>query len=216
MVKRTILGLACIGFLFAVGCNRAGNDSVQASANAAASAPAAPEPPPPPPLTLQAGTRFRVRLLQALDTDRNRPGDRFTASLDEPLVDGDRVVVPKDATFTGHLVQCKPSGRFKGRAVMELQLDSFELDGQSYSLRSSERTMRSAGHKKHHLAWIGGGSGGGAVIGAIAGGGTGALIGAGAGAAAGTVGSAFTGKRQIRLAAETPLTFALRSTVSIG
>jgi hypothetical protein len=157
-----------------------------------------------------------VRLLQALDTERNRPGDRFTASLDEALVDGDRVIVRRGTSFTGHITQCKPSGRFKGRAVMALQLDSFELDGQSYSLHSTQSSMTSGGHKKHHLAWIGGGSGGGAAIGAIAGGGTGALIGAGAGAAAGTVGSAFTGKRQIRLAAETPLTFTLRSTVTIG
>jgi hypothetical protein len=102
-------------------------------------------------------------------------------------------VVPKGTSFYGHVTQSRPSGRFKGRAVLALKLDSFDLNGQTHEIRSANSTRASAGHKKHHLLWIGGGSGGGAAVGAIAGGGTGALIGAGAGAAAGTIGSAITG-----------------------
>ncbi|MBV8843398.1 MAG: hypothetical protein JO307_11365 [Bryobacterales bacterium] len=219
MIKNILRALCCITLLVAAGCNRVKTDTVSAAARTPAAVPAPPPPDPPPArtsFTLHEGTKFRVRLLQALDTQRSRPGDHFTASLDEPLVDGDRVVVPKGASFRGHIVQSKSSGRFKGRAALALELDSFELNGQHYSLHSSESTVTSKGHKKHHLAWIGGGSGGGAVIGAMAGGGAGALIGAGAGAVGGTVGSAITGKRQIRLAAETPLTFTLRSPVTIA
>jgi hypothetical protein len=113
------------------------------------------------------------------------------------------------------VTQSKPSGRFKGRAVLALNLDSFELDGQTYEIHSSGSARVSAGHKKHHLLWIGGGTGGGAAIGAIASGGTGALIGAGAGAAAGTVGSAFTGKRDVRILAESALTFTLQTPVTL-
>lgn len=166
-------------------------------------------------LTIPEGTSFRVRLLEELDTRRNRAGDKFTASLDEPLVDGDRVLVPKDTTFQGHIVISKPSGRFKGRAMLALRLDSFTMDGRTYQIQSNRSSRVSAGHKKHHLLWIGGGSGGGAAIGAIAGGGTGALIGAGAGAAAGTVGSAITGKRQVSLPIETALRFRLESPVTL-
>jgi hypothetical protein len=155
-------------------------------------------------------------LAGAIDTRRNRAGDRFTASLDEPLVVGDRVVVPKGASFYGHVTQSRPSGRFKGRAVLALKLDSLEMNGQTHEIVSTSSTRASAGHKKHHWLWIGGGSGGGAAIGAIAGGGTGALIGAGAGAAAGTVGSAITGKRQVSLPAETAVTFTLQAPVDIG
>lgn len=164
---------------------------------------------------LPAGTRVRVRLNEAVDTRRNRAGDRFTASLDEPLVADDRVVVPKGANFYGHITQSRPSGRFKGRAVLALTLDSFELNGQTHEISSGSSTRVSAGHKKHHLLWIGGGSGGGAAIGAIAGGGTGALIGAGAGAAAGTIGSAVTGKRQVNLPAESVVTFTLHAPVEV-
>ena len=108
--------------------------------------------------TLQQGTSFRVRLVETLDTKRNRAGDRFTASLDEPLVSGDRVVVPKGTIFHGRIVESKPSGRFKGRAVLALRLDSFSLNGETHQIHSNSSARASAGHKKHHLAWIGGGS----------------------------------------------------------
>jgi hypothetical protein len=99
---------------------------------------------------------------------------------------------------------------------MALRLESFSLDGQTYQVSSDRSARTSAGHKKHNVLWIGGGSGGGAMIGAIAGGGVGALIGSGAGAAAGTVGSAITGKRNISLPVETVLTFSFQSAVSVG
>jgi len=216
-MKRYAWLALCIGLLASAGCSRVkAVDTAENSPAALAASPAAPAASPARELSLPAGTRVRVRLNEAIDTRRNRPGDKFTASLDEPLVVGDRVVVQKGANFYGHVTESKPSGRFKGRAVLALKLDSFELNGQTHEILSASSTRASGGHKKHHLLWIGGGSGGGAAIGAIAGGGTGALIGAGAGAAAGTVGSAITGKRQVALPAETAITFTLQAPVDIG
>jgi hypothetical protein len=168
-----------------------------------------------PEVTLPEGTSIRVRLAETLDTRRNLAGDRFTATLDEPLIKGDRVVVPKGTVFTGHVVAAKSSGRLHGHAELALTLDSFTLDGRRYQIQSSDSARFSKGHKKHNLGWIGGGTGGGALLGGIAGGGSGLLIGAGAGAAAGTVGSAVTGKRKVTLPAETELQFALKSPVSL-
>src|SRR5205823_4410359 len=109
-----------------------------------------------------------------------QPGQRFSATLDEPLVSGNRVVVPTGTMFHGRISQSKPSGRFKGRAVLSMHLTSFTMNGRTYPIRSTSAARVSAGHKKHNLAWIGGGTGSGAAIGAIAGGGAGAAIGAGA------------------------------------
>ena len=167
-------------------------------------------------LVLQPGTSVRVRLAQTIDTKRNRAGDRFSATLDEPLVVGDRVAVPRGTPFEGHVVTSNESGRFKGRAALALRLDSFTLRGVTYDVNTNRPARVSRGHKKRNWLWIGGGSGGGAAIGAIAGGGTGALIGAGAGAAAGTVGAAFTGKRHVTLPVESPVTFALQAPVAVG
>jgi hypothetical protein len=212
-MKKHLPVIVWAGLLALVGCSKVPTESAEAAvdpgAASAAGGKSVRE------LTIPEGTSFRVRLQEALDTRRNRAGDQFTASLDEPLVDGDHVVVPKGTNFTGHIVTSKSSGRFKGRAVLALKLDSFTMGGQTYGIESNNSSRVSAGHKKHHLLWIGGGSGGGAAIGAIAAGGTGALIGAGAGAAAGTVGSAITGRRQVSLPAETSLRFKLESTVNL-
>jgi len=201
-------------------CNRAGVPLAEASSNAAMNDAAfgsvATVPPQPAPIVLPAGTSVSIRLLEALDTQRNRTGDRFTASLDEPLVAGDRVIVAKGTRFDGHITLAQESGRFKGRAQMALTLDSFESQGRTYPLQSTNSARFSAGHKKHNWLWMGGGTGGGAAIGAIAGGGTGALIGAGAGTVAGVTGAAITGKRQVRLPVETRVTFTLRSPINVG
>ncbi len=212
-MRKYVLTFLPISLIALAGCNRVPSaDAASTSNDPAASTTTAPAPPP---VTLPAGTRFRVRLLQPLDTRRNRAGDQFTAALDEPLVDGNQVVVPKGTTFTGHVVRAKPSGRFKGRAVMELTLDTFALNGQVYEIRSTDSARASKGHGRHDAAWIGGGASGGALVGAAAAGGPGALIGAGAGAAAGTIGSVITGKRQVHLPAEMELRFAFQTDVTL-
>jgi hypothetical protein len=94
-------------------------------------------------------------------------------------------------------------------------LESAVWNGRTYALATETHRSVSAGHKKRNAVLVGGGSGVGALIGAIAGGGKGALIGAGAGAAAGTAGAAATGKREIRIPAESVLGFRLREPVWI-
>jgi hypothetical protein len=168
-----------------------------------------------PQIAIPEGTQVRVRLNQTLDTRHNHSGDRFTASLAAPIQDNGRVVVPKGTVFTGHVTISAPSGRMKGRAVMGLTLDSFEINGARYPVVTSSTSRVSAAHKKRNMVLIGGGSGLGALIGGLAGGGKGALIGAGASAAAGTAGAAATGKEQVSIPAETLLTLKLEENVEL-
>jgi len=185
------------------------------SPSAAPNGSTATAPAPPPEITLPQGTAVRVRLAQSIDTERNRAGDRFQATLDVPLVRDGRVIVPQGTMFYGHVTESKASGRFKGRAMLALRLDSFDMNGQNYSIRSTSPTRVSRGHVKHDVEWIGGGTAGGAGIGALAGGPMGAGIGALAGAGAGLTGGLITGKKQLRLPVETQLTFTLRSDVRL-
>jgi hypothetical protein len=209
VTKRRVLALMILVAMVALAaCNSSGPPAVQADTTTPVGTS--------PPITLEAGASIPVRLAETLDTRRNRGGDHFTAILDEPLVSGDRVIVPKGTQFAGHITEARPSGRFKGRGVMALALDSFELNGSTYQLHSSNSARWSAAHKKRNWLWIGSGSGGGATIGALAGGGVGALIGAGAGAAAGTIGAVVTGRRQVELPIETRITFKLRSPLMIA
>ena len=167
-------------------------------------------------ISIPAGTVLDVRLEQTLDTKRNRPGDRFTASVRRPIILDGRTIIPKGTIFTGHLTESKASGRFKGRAVLGLSLDSFELNGRRHEIRATHLGRETGGHKKRNWGWIAGGAGAGTAVGALAGGPAGAVIGAGAGAGAGTAGAAFTGKKNIILPVETPLAFSLRVPVTLG
>jgi len=202
-------------------------ESAVPTENVAAAAPdPAPVPPAEPParprvsssenFALVPGSSVRVRLLQTIDTERNRVGDRFMATLDEPLVSGDRVIVPRGTTFSGHITESKRSGRFKGRAMLALSLDSFQMNGRTYPVRTSSAARVSGGHKKRNWLWLGGGSAGGALVGAAAGGGSGALIGSGAGAAAGTVGMLFTGRKDVRLPVESAVTFTIKARTNLS
>ena len=166
-----------------------------------------------PRLTVPAGTEFSVRLGETLDTKHAHQGDRFTATLDEPITIRDRVVVPKGTVFLGHVAESQASGRLRGRGVLGLTLDSFQLHGATYRVQTTADVHRSGDHKKRNVALIGGGTGVGAVVGKISGVGT--AIGAGAGAAAGTTTALITGKRNVKLPVETPLVFSLRSKVDV-
>jgi len=183
-------------------------------APSAGPAPAAPQPAPSV-IWIPPGTVWRVRLEETLDTKRNRPGDGFSASLTQPIRVQGEVIVPRGTRCSGHLVESKPSGRLRGRAWMSLTLDSFDLGGMRYDLHVSRVSLHSGNHKKRNLVLIGGGSGVGTVIGAIAGGPVGAVVGAGAGGAAGTVGDAITGKKNVRLRVETTLAFFQRAPVPV-
>jgi hypothetical protein len=168
------------------------------------------------PVTLPEHTAIRVTLDQAVASDRSKPGDHFEATVSDPVVINDKVVIPQGAHAEGLVVDAQQSGRLMGRARLQLALQSVEVDGQNYDVRTTARTRIGRGHKKRNLAWIGGGAGGGLLVGALAGGGTGALIGGPIGAGAGTTVALLTGKRDIKLDAETPLKFELAEPITIN
>lgn len=166
-------------------------------------------------VTISGGTAIHVRLDNSLSTKENRPGDEFTATVSEPLEVEGRTVIPQGARARGRIVEARESGRLKGKARMDLELTSIEVNGNSYAIQTADARRHSGNHKKRDWYTIGGGAAGGAVIGAIAGGGEGALIGGPIGAGAGLTYALMTGKKDVRLPAETRLTFKLAQPVTI-
>lgn len=167
------------------------------------------------PITVPESTAIHVTLNDAVASDENRPGDHFEATVSEPVVVDGKTVIPNGAQVTGLVVDAHHSGRLMGRARLQLSLESVDANGTDYQVSTASNVRVGGRHKNRNLAIIGGGAGGGLLIGALAGGGKGALIGGPVGAAAGTAVAFATGKKDIRLPAETPLTFRLDQPVTI-
>jgi hypothetical protein len=60
-------------------------------------------------------------------------------------VDG-KVVVPIGAEALGKVVEAVPQGRFKGAAVLRLVLESVNLNGDSYDVKTSSVSRYLKGH----------------------------------------------------------------------
>ncbi len=195
----------------------AGNSS--AANSPASGAPAAnttpSQPAPPPPVVIDAGTLLTVTIDQAVSSKTNNNGDPFAASLAAPISVGGVTVLPTGTRAKGTVVQADSAGRVKGGAVLALTLDSITVNGQPYSIQTSEFEETIKGRGKRTAIGAGGGAAFGAIIGGLAGGGKGAAIGALAGGGAGTAGTAFTGKRDITIPAETRLHFKLTAPLTV-
>ena len=166
-------------------------------------------------VTVPAGTAIHVRLDQSLATNQNAPGETFAATVISPVVVNGETVIPEGSKAEGVVLDSRASGRLKGRAQMTLALNSVEVHGSQYEVQTSAVGRQSGGHKKRNIALIGGGAGGGLLIGALAGGGKGALIGGPVGAGAGLAAAALTGKKQVRIPAETGMTFRLTEPLTV-
>lgn len=166
-------------------------------------------------LTVPSGTPVTVRLQSAVSSASNNAGDRFDAVLDGPLVISGKTVAPTGAAVTGRVVAVERSGRLEHPGMIQLALDTITINGKTVSVRSSSVIARGASHKKRNLAWIGGSTAGGALIGGLAGGGKGALIGSAVGAGAGTGAAYATGKKDVGFGTERRLTFRLTQPVVV-
>ena len=201
-----------------------GNAATSSAANApvpeGTSAEKAPESAPlsavaPRPIVVKAGNKIVITADESVSSKTSNSGDRFDASIAEPVVVGDRVVIPKGAKAIGTVTDAKSAGKFKGNAAITVTLRSVTVHGEEYRLKTTEVTESGKGRGKRTAVGAGGGAAVGAIIGALAGGGKGAAIGAGAGAGAGTAGAAFTGDKDITIAPETKLTFELQEPLEV-
>ena len=80
------------------------------------------------PAGVPVGTNLKVRLEDTLSSKDSSVGDRFTATVLDP-------VRFNEATVTGHVASIQKSGKIKGRTSMNLDFDSIRYsDGRSVPL----------------------------------------------------------------------------------
>jgi hypothetical protein len=183
-------------------------------APAPAAAPAKSAAPVPKAVTVPAGTMLNVRLSEGINVDASKSGMLFKAVIDDPVLIGGAIVIPRAAQATVQAVHVEQSGTMKGSDKISLKLHSFRFGGNVYEVASNYVESKGKGEGKKTGRKVGGGAGLGAIVGGIAGGGSGAAIGAAVGGATGAV-VASTGEEHLTLPAETRLQFQLTSAVVV-
>lgn len=156
----------------------------------------APRPSTPSPRTVTqsvpTGTTLAIRMNDQLSTETSRPGDAFTATLSDPVLDASgNVIIPAGATVRGRVTDVGASTRVGQTAAIRLAFEAISFGGQSYPLaatvqradvQQSSRTSRTETAGK-----IAAGAAAGAILGQVLGRDTeSTLKGAAVGAAAGT------------------------------
>jgi hypothetical protein len=164
---------------------------------------------------IPSGTVIVVRLGDTLSSKNSQAGQSFSATVAQPVEVSGKTVIEQGAAARGTVVDAKGMGHFKGGARLQVRLDAVTINGHEHQIETTSVARSLKGKGKRSVGFIGGGAGAGALIGALAGGGKGAAIGAAAGAGAGTAGAAFTGNKDIVLAAESALTFRLTQPVEV-
>ena len=167
------------------------------------------------PAELPAGTTLVVRMIDDVDSERDRVGQEFRASIDEPVMMNGRTVIPRGADVVAKLIDDKEAGKISGRTELTMDLVSVQIDGRMVEINTSEITRRGDSQTKRTAGLAGGGAALGAIIGAIAGGGKGSAIGAVSGAGAGGAVAVVTKGQKIRIPSETRLEFTTQYPVRL-
>jgi hypothetical protein len=161
-------------------------------------------------VTVPAGTRILIRMIDSVDSSKQKAGYRFTATLETNLQAVDVMVAPRGTTVYGQLASASSAGRMSGSSQLTLELTDIVINGTAYPLLSSTYEVKGSGEGSKTAKKAIGGAGLGALIGGIAGGGKGAGIGALAGAAGGTAIAASKKGEQLSIPSESLLEFRLQ------
>jgi hypothetical protein len=143
-----------------------------------------------------AGSGFALASQQRVCTTTNRPGDRFVATLTNPVIGTNGAVIPSGSSVVVEVASTPPDGESIGLRPVSVEFNgmSYPLSGDVYAQSGLQRTKIVTdpnGDKKKVI----GGAIAGAIIGQMIGHNTkGTVIGAATGAAGGAVAAKVTEK----------------------
>jgi hypothetical protein len=182
--------------------------------------------------TIPAGTTVHCRLTETISTKLNYQGDRFAASVTEPLMIDGYDVIPVGSTLEGRIARLQRPGRIKGVGEMRLSLEKITFpDGHSYPLNAvllnaygaegtrvvdQEGNVKGPGSKLRDLEEVGVGMGGGGFLGTLMGGFHGAVIGGAIGGGAALVDTFRRRGKELTIPAGTQLNYQLTRALEVN
>ena len=174
--------------------------------------------------TVQEGTNLRVALDTTLSTKSARVGDRFSATLREPIYVNGKEAIPYGSRIDGRVSEVQRPGHTHGVGKLDVVFEKIQLpNGYTETIVASlagaetsdktkvdkEGTISGPSSRKRDAAEVAGAGGVGAGIGAIAGGAKGTAIGGGVGAIVGLADSMRRRGKDLELPAGTSLVIRL-------
>ena len=153
-----------------------------------------------------SGTQIVIRTMDEINVSSIDQSRDYDAQIDREVLSSDgRVLIPARSPV-------KLSVFSSGNNELELGVRTITINGQTYSVNTDteKRTQREGlGKNKRTATMVGGGAALGTLIGAVAGGVKGAVIGAATGAAVGAGAQVATKGKEVKVPAESQLTFKL-------
>jgi len=96
-------------------------------------------------VTIPADTVISVRMTEPIDVRESKPGQEYTASINEPVIANNQVVIPRGAAARIRLLHSKKAGHIRGRADVVVELVGVILHNKNYPIRSSIVEKKGAG-----------------------------------------------------------------------
>lgn len=176
------------------------------------------------------GSTMRVRMNGTINSKTARIGDRFTATVTEPVYSNTGIVViPVGSTVIGRVDSVKAARKGGDPGQISASFVSVRLpNGTTRAINGSltdlntktaksdnEGTASGDDRKNDKLIFIGGGAGGGAILGGLIGGGKGAAVGAILGGLGGFAGERYTKGEEAEVRSGTEFGVYLNQTISM-
>lgn len=166
---------------------------------------------------LPAETQLAIRTTENIDATQADAGKTYSAEVARAIEDQNgAVLVPKGAPVQLTIASVK--NPTLGQTQAELALHTITISGHRYLVSSNTMTQQGTGglgKNKRTAEMVGGGALLGTVIGAVAGGGKGAAIGAAVGGAGGAGAQVLTKGKEVKVPAESVLTFQLTQPIQL-
>ena len=162
---------------------------------------------------IPTGTQISIRTNEEIVGNADSVGRRYSGEIAQDIMgENGQVLVPRgsNAELTVGKVGAGTMG--VGNEEVALGLKSITVNGRTYNVDANTASVsgnRGIGANKRTAEMTGGGALLGTLIGAVAGGGKGAAIGAVAGAGAGAATQVLTRGKEVKVPAESVLTFKL-------
>jgi len=165
---------------------------------------------------ISIGSKIAVRTNEAIDSKTANAGQVYSAEITDDVPDTQGgIAIPRGSAAQLLIRNIKTGGAVHSPEVV-LDLNSVTVGGRTYRVVTSdvdENNKKGVGKNRRTAEMVGGGTGLGALMGAVFGGGKGAGIGALAGAGGGLATQLFTRGKEVKVPAETLMVFRLERTL---